>query len=434
MALSSPAVKHLWLMRERFRFIDTVLYYVWADADTTRNLFVVPQDMRDEVLFHCHDSVGAGHMGRSNTYYNLKKSFYWYRMFDAVENYIRTCAACSVNKRDNHTKRAPQVQFHAGAPMERVHIDILGPFTKTPQGNTCILMMVDQFTKWVESFPLPDQTAEHVAQVLVDQFFTRFGCPVTIHTDQGTNFTGHIFTEMCRMLQIAKTRTSPYRPCSNGQCERYNRTLIEMVRCLQKRDIREWDKYVPHVASAIRSIRNRTTGFSANRMMLGRELSRPVDILYGLPATTAATDRSDFINNLERVLRESHLQARKNIGVGMGRQKRDYDLTAYTESYEVGDLVYKLRSGVTKGISRKLLSIYEGPFLVTEVLPPVLFRIEGRKRSVIVHHDKLKPCNDRFIPFWLRRRRHEFLSLDETIPYDVNEQSEGDDLGLGGLF
>ena len=80
-------------------------------------------------------------------------------------------------------------------------------------------MIIDQFTKWVECVPLPTQTAEQTAKAAVDQFFSRFGTPFQIFTDQGRNFDSNLFTEMCKVLEIHKARTTPYRPSSNGQVE-----------------------------------------------------------------------------------------------------------------------------------------------------------------------------------------------------------------------
>ena len=99
--------------------------------------------------------------------------------------------------------------FHAGAPMDRVMIDILGPLTKTPRGNTVILNVIDQFTKWIECYPLPAQDAERCAKSLVDEFFARFGCPIEIFSDQGKNFMSNLFNGLCNLLQITKKRTSP---------------------------------------------------------------------------------------------------------------------------------------------------------------------------------------------------------------------------------
>ena len=82
--------------------------------------------------------------------------------------------------------------------MERVHVDILGPFTPSSQ---YVLMLVDQFTKWLECYLLPDQTAESVAKCVADGFISRFGCPLEIHTDQGKNFDGKLFLSVCELLK-----------------------------------------------------------------------------------------------------------------------------------------------------------------------------------------------------------------------------------------
>ena len=78
-------------------------------------------------------------------------------------------------------------------------------------------------------------TTELTAKAVGDGFISRFGCPLEIHTDQGRNFDGKLFASVCVLLQISKTRTSPYRPCSNGQVERYNHTLLQLFRCFNRK-------------------------------------------------------------------------------------------------------------------------------------------------------------------------------------------------------
>jgi transposase InsO family protein len=90
-------------------------------------------------------------------------------------------------------------------------------------------MIVDQFTKWLECFPIANQTAEVVSKVVVDNVFSRLGCPIELHTDQGENMDGNLVRQLCGLLQIAKTITTPYHPSSNGQVERYNRTILQLV-------------------------------------------------------------------------------------------------------------------------------------------------------------------------------------------------------------
>ena len=115
--------------------------------------------------------------------------------------------------------------------MEKCHLDIFGPLTKTTSGNLYILLMVDQFTKWMQAAHIPDQSAETVARAAIDYLFSCFGCPSKIITDQEANFTSQLFTQLCERLEIAKKRTTPYDPSANGQEGRLNKTLLQMIRC-----------------------------------------------------------------------------------------------------------------------------------------------------------------------------------------------------------
>ena len=95
-------------------------------------------------------------------------------------------------------------------------MDIMGPLPETPRGNRYILVVGDYFTKWTEAYPLPDMEALSIAKVLVNEFICRFGVPDSIHTDQGKNFEAKVIQEICHLLGVTKTRTTPYHPQSDG--------------------------------------------------------------------------------------------------------------------------------------------------------------------------------------------------------------------------
>ena len=422
LSLSSPAVRHYWLMRDQIVFCHNVMFYRWEDYSTTRYLLIVPYVLREEVLRMNHDVRDAGHTGQVNTFNRVRHAFYWFRMRSDIYTYVKTCAKCNTNKKPRRRRRAELGQYHAGAPMDRVMMDILGPLSKTPRGNTVILMLIDQFTKWIECYPLPDQSAEVVAKAVVEDFFSRFGVPREIHTDQGRNFVSNLFTSLCSLLQIRKTQTTGYRPCSNGQIERMNRQVLQMLRCLREKNIRDWDTSLSQIAGAIRSTVNRSTGFTPNKLMLGREVNKPVDVLFGVNrANTTLLTPPEYVAHVDKTIKASHEAARENLGASILYNKRDYDIRAYQTSYDVGDLVYVLDPSNKPGVSTKLQPIYRGPYLVIKVYSPILYGIKDRKRQLVVHHDRLLLCADRFIPLWMRKLRNEFLSLDETIPYDEAE-------------
>ncbi|CAG2185028.1 unnamed protein product [Mytilus edulis] len=159
--LQSRATRSLWLCRPCFVMFNHVLYYKFIGCPTRQGLcLVVPSELKGEVLKNCHDTKTSGHLGQKKTLDKLKQAFLWYNMRKDCDDYVSTCATCSQNKKAHVQPRAPLRQFHAGYPMERVHLDILGPFNTSNSGNNYVLMMVDQFTKWVEMAALPEQTAK----------------------------------------------------------------------------------------------------------------------------------------------------------------------------------------------------------------------------------------------------------------------------------
>ena len=424
-SLQSPAVKHYWLMRDQLVFKDGVMFYRWEDCLECRFLLIVPDSLQAEVLHMNHDSRDSGHLGQRNTYLRIKKSFYWFRMNSNVYHYVKTCAKCNTNKNPRRQRRAELGQYHVGAPMDRVMIDILGPLSKTPHGNTVILMLIDQFTKWIECFPLPDQSAELAAKTIVDEFFTRMGTPLEIHSDKGSNFVSNLFSTLCVLLQITKTRTTSYRPCSNGQIERMNRQVLQMIRCLRDKNIRDWDSYLPHIAGAIRATVSRSTGFTPNKLMLGREVYKSADLLFGTDkANHVSKTPPEYVVHLEKVMKTSHKVARENLRSSVSYNKRDYDQRLYQTSYNTGDLVYVLDPSNKPGVSAKLQPIFRGPYLIIKVYSPVLYLVQDKKRKFVAHHDRLLVCNDRFIPMWMRKLRHQFLELDDTLPYDESAPEE----------
>lgn len=117
----------------------------------------------------------------------IKQCAIWHGLSKDSKLYVQNCSVCNKNKKSNIKARSSLGQYHAGSPMQRLHMDILGPLPITKNGNKYILMLFDQFSKWLECLPLPNQNAETVAKTLVDEFISRFGCPFELHTDQGKN-------------------------------------------------------------------------------------------------------------------------------------------------------------------------------------------------------------------------------------------------------
>ena len=113
--------------------------------------------------------------------------------------------------------------------LQVVCVDIMGPLPETEEGSKYVLVAVDYFTRWVEAYGIPNQEATTVGRKLVDEMFCRFSPPEQLHSDQGRQFESELVKEICKLLGVRKTHTTPYHPQGNGMVERFNRTLLDML-------------------------------------------------------------------------------------------------------------------------------------------------------------------------------------------------------------
>ena len=147
------------------------------------------------------------------------------------------------------------------------------------------------------SFPIPNVEAETVAQCLLE-FICRMGTPEYLHTDQGRNFESRLVQELCRLLGITKTRTTPYHPHSDGMIERFNRTLLNMLSISAQDKEKDWDLHLPSVMLAYRTSVHETTGETPFQLMFGREVRLPIDVMYGTPTGEPPSSTNRYAKSL----------------------------------------------------------------------------------------------------------------------------------------
>ncbi|XP_062589436.1 uncharacterized protein LOC134251086 [Saccostrea cucullata] len=359
--IRSPEEKCYLLERDCFYLDETGV--VWRepdDSDAPRRL-LVPRSLRSEIMHLYHDIPSSDHQGIQRTKERLKQQFYWWRMTKDIKLYVTTCDVCARNKRGSLPNRSELKSYQAGSPMERVHLDFLGPLPRTDSGNEYILMMVDNFTKWVECIPLPSQTAEVTARSAINDFFSRFGYPYEIFTDQGRNFESELFY---------------------GQPK-------------------SWDKYLGPLAGALRSAVNRHTGYTPNRLMLGREVYIPATLMFAPPPSTSFQNGEEgevdrYVRDLEENVQSAQDIARGKLIVAQKAMKRSHDIKVRTSKFKVGDLVYWRRNA-----GKKVESVWRGPGIIIEAKSDTISVVKSRREVKVMHHDKLKRCEFRQLPKWL---------------------------------
>ncbi|KAK3521358.1 hypothetical protein QTP70_003433 [Hemibagrus guttatus] len=367
-----------------------------------------------------HEGPVGGHFGVEHTLFRLQTRYYWYKMREDVSLWCHTCASCAAKARPLKRPQAPMGTVRVGAPMERIAVDLMGPMNETERFNRYILVVQDYFTKWVKAYPLPNDQAVTVAEVIAAEWVCRYGAPFTLHSDQGTNFESEVFQTMCELLDIDKTRTTPFRPQSDGQVERFNATLQKILATTSERCHWDWDLMVPYAVMAYRATKHSSTGFTPNMMLFGREITEPIDLMK------------------ER-LELAHRVARDALGQSVERAKKHYDKRAARTHYKVGDAVWYLVKGTkrVKNKIRKFLPNYDGPYFILGHLDDLVYRIQRSPRAKVkvVHHDKLKPYHSRqpLENSWVFKDSEVWQPQEVPAP---NLEADGAelDLDLSGLF
>jgi len=387
-------LKYYWVKYNSIEIKNDLVCHGWVGQDkhSVSWQIIVPKSLRKQILEELHASCTSGHMGVKKTLARVRQRFFWMKMRSDVEIFCKQCIKCASRSRRSRKMKASMKQYIVGEPLERVGMDIMGPLPCSDYGNKYVLVVADYFTKWLTAIPIANQEAATVASHFVEKFVSVFGVPKQLHTDQGTNFQSRLFRELCEVLGIDKTRTTAFRPQSDGLVERANRTLQNMLAKFVATHQRDWDKYLPLVTLAYNSAVHESTGYSPSLLMFGRQINLPIDLVLGNPNDEVPKDRTEFVIDIEEKLSVVHELARKRLQFASDTQKRRYDHKAHEHAYKEGDKVWLHNPQVKQGLSRKLTCEWNGPFLIVDKINDVVYRIQRNARSKckVVHHDRLK--------------------------------------------
>ena len=386
-----PEGRKLWSVRSTITTVQNVL--VRNFEGTTK--LVVPEVLRRRLFQQAHAGPLAAHLGFDRTHHQLKSKYYWPGMTRDVKLWCQACDVCARCRGPPPRPHAPMRKVIAAAPMDLVAIDILSGFPTASDGSTCILVAVDYMTKWAEAYPLPNEEASTCMTALYSHFFARFGFPSQIHSDQGRNFESRLVAELTKIAGIRRSRTTPFHPRSDGQTERMNRTILQMLRATAHDDPTDWPQKLPVILAAYRMTPHKTTGVSPNLAMLGREVMCPCTLIAAPPEEPLQT-LVPYTAKFREDMRSAHQRVRAATRRSARTQKSYFDARAKTISLTVGQLVwlYWPRPQVRQQ-KRKLTQLWVGPFRVIDFKSDIVVRIQHIRTNKFqtVHVDRLVPCS-----------------------------------------
>lgn len=361
---------------------------VYRKLEDGTQKWVVPRDVRWQICRLNHDDMG--HFGAEKTLKKIRENYWFANMGTFVKKYVNACLNCTYYKGSSGKKQGMLYPIEkVPTPFHTLHVDHLGPFVTSRKGNKFLLVMVDAYTKFVILEPVKDTKTRRVTKALMDLMHL-FGAPNRLITDRGSAFTSKTFETFVRVYGIKHILNAVATPRANGQCERYNRVILNALATTtagHSEDV--WDTFVKQVQSAINCTVHKATSVS------------PIEVLAGYKARNLADAK--IVNEVEENLSRLDLRAlRREVSIRLTKdqeaQKKRFDKArAVAAKYNEGDVVMVLKTDApATGTSRKLLPKFKGPFKVTKVLCNDRYEVkdlrEGHKQfKTVVAVDKLKP-------------------------------------------
>lgn len=355
-----------------------------------RLCMVIPRSARWQICRANHDDIG--HHGYSKTLERIQQLYWFPKLRKFVKKYVSACLECAYSK--DTAARQKTGFLHpiekVNIPFHTVHMDHLGPFVKSKDGNSYILTVVESFTKYVFVRAVKDLKTKTTIKAL-ERIFYDFGIPSRIVSDRGTSFTSTSFKAFCEAHGIKHVLNAVACPRANGQAERFNQTVLNSLAaqnlCGHERD---WDKCLGKIQWGINNTINASTRKSATEALFGLKLRD--DLANKLNISMDGTN-SD--------LQEIRDDVSANIQKEQDKQKKRHDLNRVPAAkYNVGDLVKISRNNFdNKNKSTKLLSKFIGPYKITEVLGSDRYRItdvpgfakKGKPYKTVIAADRIRP-------------------------------------------
>jgi hypothetical protein len=339
-------------------------------SEVQRRRTCLPKHLWETAIEYVHERTA--HQGAAATTEKLRNAFFFPFMKKEVAEMVEACEACQMKmcRGANDQRHTYATTSREGYPFQRLNIDLVGPFPMSPEGYTHLLTVNCTFSKWLEAFPLKDEKATLVVEVLEREMFCCYGPPESIHSDNGCQFTSCLLKEVGAELGITLTTTPPYNPKSNP-VERSHRDLGEALRALLKNEpADDWYKFLPQVLYAMHTRTCAVTKMTPYKLVFGRDPAQPLDLIFGRPPDRHDREPERYVLEMRKRLDAAQSWARTNIRKYIRRKEWRYN--AERKVFQAGLKVWLFTPVVDSSTKRKLSNY---PWTVVKKLTDKLYRI-----------------------------------------------------------
>ena len=335
----------------------------------------VPNDkvLKTQLLRECHDAAASGHLGVSKTTELLARRFYWPGLHADAEQYVTTCLECQRNKPSNARPYGllqplpiPERTF------EQVTIDLITQLPRSTRGNDAIVVMVDKLSKLVHYAPCKTAiSAPQLASLFLREWVRLHGVPASIVSDRDPRFTSRFWRALWDKLGTKLAMSTAYHPQSDGQTERANRTLEDMLRATVAFEQDDWDEHLDAAEFAINNSVQASTGFSPFRLVYGEHVRTAWSAALPSPPSSNAT-----ADELVQARDDALQRAKDNLLKAQQQQARYANKKRQDVKFQVGDKVLLSTANLNNELrAPKLMQRYVGPFSIVRVVNDVAYEL-----------------------------------------------------------
>lgn len=341
-----------------------------------KSKIVIPDDktknMKTRIIHEAHDVPTSGHLGIMKTMEKLERKFYWKNMYEEVKNYITSCYSCQRNKPVN---QAPMGLLQPIPVPEGnwkiVSMDLITQLPKSRNGNDAIVVIIDKMSKMAHFIATTTNIdAPKLAQLYFDNIVRYHGIPMSIISDRDVRFTSNFWKSLWQLTGTKLKLSTAYHPESDGQTERMNRTLEDIIRSYVNYQQNNWDEKLIAAEIAYNNSKQVSTGFTPYYMNYGYEINLPISLLT--PTESSNPTANEMIGNINTAME----QAKKNIKLAQERQSLYANKSRRDITFKKDELVLLSTANIrNEQRAPKLSAKYIGPFRISRVISDVAYEL-----------------------------------------------------------
>lgn len=339
---------------------NDLLYYKYSPVgEQSRLLCFIPRGHRLSLLRVFHDE--HNHIGYDKTLDLVLKHFWFPGLRQFVKKYIEHCLICISKKRVPRSQQQNITSWEKpDQPFSVLHSDVLGPLPES-NGFKFVLLIVDAFTKYTLLYPIYRQDVEELLRVFTNAV-SLFGAPKLIVTDRGRMYQSARFLDFVKEIGSEIHLITAEMHQSNGQVERYARTVLNLLRIETNHKGAAWSETLWRLQLTINVTKQKTTQASPLNLLVGADAATPVirslvrDITFEGEQPNREAQRELRRARASDLLRQN--QSRQDQYVNRNR--------CPPRVFNVNDLVFVIKFSQATG---KMDHGMRGPYRVTRALP-----------------------------------------------------------------